>query len=114
MLRALGDVRVTPVRLGALLLTFELLLCAFVIARQAYTEIDWQAYMQEVSGFLSGERNYLNLKTSWGSFGHGENGSLKFGDTRSWYTGERGLMCMDFPDTPQLNYFDENLDRNLP
>jgi len=59
-------------------------------------------------------RNYLNLNTSWGSFGNGENGSLKFGDTRSWYTGERGLMCMDFPDTPQLNYFDENLDRNLP
>lgn len=26
------------------------------------TEIDWKAYMQEVTGFLDGERNYYNLK----------------------------------------------------
>ncbi|CAM9902486.1 unnamed protein product, partial [Hapterophycus canaliculatus] len=30
------------------------------------TEIDWVAYMQEVEGFLSGERNYLNLRGDTG------------------------------------------------
>jgi alpha-1,3-mannosyltransferase len=25
------------------------------------TEIDWRAYMQEVEGYLGGERNYYNL-----------------------------------------------------
>ena len=30
------------------------------------TEIDWEAYMSEVSGFLEGERNYLNLKGATG------------------------------------------------
>lgn len=28
----------------------------------ADTEIDWKAYMQEVKGFLDGERDYLNLR----------------------------------------------------
>jgi len=30
------------------------------------TEIDWIAYMQEVSGYLNGETNYLNLKGDTG------------------------------------------------
>lgn len=30
------------------------------------TEIDWIAYMQEVSGYLQGETNYLNLKGDTG------------------------------------------------
>lgn len=30
------------------------------------TEIDWIAYMQEVSGYLDGERNYSNLKGDTG------------------------------------------------
>lgn len=30
------------------------------------TEIDWVAYMQEVKGFLDGERNYLNLRGDTG------------------------------------------------
>ena len=44
-------------------------------------------------------RNYLNLYTTWGSFRHGDDRSLKCGDTRSWYTGERGSICMDFPNS---------------
>jgi len=39
----------------------------------------------------------LKLNTSWGLNGLGEEGSLKLGDARSWYTGERGSMCVDFP-----------------
>lgn len=30
------------------------------------TEIDWVAYMQEVEGFLDGERNYFNLRGDTG------------------------------------------------
>jgi alpha-1,3-mannosyltransferase len=30
------------------------------------TEIDWVAYMQEVQGFLEGERNYMNLRGDTG------------------------------------------------
>jgi alpha-1,3-mannosyltransferase len=30
------------------------------------TEIDWIAYMQEVGGFLDGERNYSNLRGNTG------------------------------------------------
>lgn len=32
----------------------------------ADTEIDWVAYMQEVSGFLAGERDYLNIRGDTG------------------------------------------------
>lgn len=28
---------------------------------QTDTEIDWIAYMQEVKGFIDGERNYMNI-----------------------------------------------------
>ena len=30
------------------------------------TEIDWKAYMQEVEGFIGGERDYLNIKGDTG------------------------------------------------
>lgn len=33
------------------------------------TEIDWKAYMEEVEGFLNGERNYSNIKGSTGPLG---------------------------------------------
>lgn len=32
----------------------------------ADTEIDWEAYMQEVEGFLGGELDYINLKGGTG------------------------------------------------
>ncbi|CAM9158415.1 unnamed protein product [Ectocarpus sp. 13 AM-2016] len=44
----------------------EIALCGIIIARVTYTEIDWVAYMQEVKGFLDGERNYLNLRGDTG------------------------------------------------
>ena len=44
----------------------EFILCYIIINRVNYTEIDWQAYMQEVKGFLDGERNYLKLKGDTG------------------------------------------------
>lgn len=32
----------------------------------ADTEIDWVAYMQEVKGFLDGERDYMQLRGDTG------------------------------------------------
>lgn len=40
-----------------------------IIKKVPYTEIDWEAYMSEVgedSGFLSGERDYMNMRGSTG------------------------------------------------
>jgi len=53
-------------QIALLLVLLESMFCVLIIKKVAYTEIDWQAYMQEVSGFLSGERNYLNLKGDTG------------------------------------------------
>ena len=54
----------------SLIITFiiliEFILCYIIINRVNYTEIDWQAYMQEVQGFLDGERDYLKLKGDTG------------------------------------------------
>ena len=52
---------ITPIRLSVLLCLIEVLFCAVIIWKVSYTEIDWVAYMQEVEGYLSGERNYLKL-----------------------------------------------------
>ena len=52
--------------LSTALLLLELLLGALIIRFVPYTEIDWVAYMQEVSGFLHGERDYRLLKGDTG------------------------------------------------
>merc|ERR1712205_22272 len=48
------------------LIAFELALCAVIIAKVAYTEIDWIAYMEEVHGYARGERDYTKLKGGTG------------------------------------------------
>ncbi|CAM0140349.1 dolichyl-P-Man:Man(5)GlcNAc(2)-PP-dolichol alpha-1,3-mannosyltransferase [Umbelopsis sp. WA50703] len=70
------DVAKVPMRLmldpdyfwytAALLLVGELFLNLFIIQKVSYTEIDWVAYMQEVGGFLAGERDYVKLKGDTG------------------------------------------------
>ena len=50
----------------SLVLFFDLVLSVAIISKVKYTEIDWSAYMQEVSGYLSGERNYNNLSGDTG------------------------------------------------
>lgn len=52
--------------LTALLLLGEFVLNTLIIHKVAYTEIDWIAYMQEVEGFLLGERDYTKLKGDTG------------------------------------------------
>lgn len=51
---------------AGLLLLAEAVLCILIILRIPYTEIDWRAYMEEVGGFLDGERDYLRLKGETG------------------------------------------------
>lgn len=48
------------------LLVFDALLCLAIVRFVRYTEIDWVAYMQEVEGFLSGERDYSQLRGDTG------------------------------------------------
>ncbi|KAL8755661.1 MAG: hypothetical protein Q9199_003493 [Rusavskia elegans] len=52
--------------LSPLLLGAESCLCAFIIFRIPYTEIDWEAYMQQVSQYLDGERDYTLIKGGTG------------------------------------------------
>ena len=48
------------------LLTGEALLCWIIIEKVPYTEIDWQAYMEEVEFVLDGERDYLRIRGGTG------------------------------------------------
>ena len=48
------------------LLLIDFFLCCLIVWFVPYTEIDWIAYMQEVAGFLGGERDYTKLKGDTG------------------------------------------------
>jgi len=50
----------------AVVLGLEIVLCRAIIQRIAYTEIDWEAYMQEVEGWLGGELDYRKIRGSTG------------------------------------------------
>ncbi|KAL8694846.1 MAG: hypothetical protein Q9218_000606 [Villophora microphyllina] len=52
--------------LSPFLLAAEACLCAFIILRVPYTEIDWEAYMQQASQYLNGERDYTMIKGGTG------------------------------------------------
>ncbi|KAJ5412950.1 hypothetical protein N7465_005255 [Penicillium sp. CMV-2018d] len=52
--------------IAPLLILGDALLCALVIWKIAYTEIDWSTYMQQVSLYISGERDYPLIKGSTG------------------------------------------------
>ncbi|KAI9498152.1 dolichyl-P-Man:Man(5)GlcNAc(2)-PP-dolichyl mannosyltransferase [Zychaea mexicana] len=52
--------------LAAMLLIGECVLNLIIINKVAYTEIDWIAYMQEVKGYLDGERDYRQLQGDTG------------------------------------------------
>ena len=49
-----------------LLLIAEVSLTILIVLRVPYTEIDWVAYMQEVTTYQAGERNYMNIKGDTG------------------------------------------------
>ncbi|PKY03608.1 Dol-P-Man:Man(5)GlcNAc(2)-PP-Dol alpha-1,3-mannosyltransferase [Aspergillus campestris IBT 28561] len=49
-----------------LLVLGDALLCALIIWKVSYTEIDWTTYMQQVALYISGERDYTAIKGSTG------------------------------------------------
>ena len=51
---------------AACVVAMEVVLCACIVWKVPYTEIDWVAYMEEVEGFLDGERDYIKLKGQTG------------------------------------------------
>ncbi|KAI1315641.1 dolichyl-P-Man:Man(5)GlcNAc(2)-PP-dolichol alpha-1,3-mannosyltransferase [Mortierella claussenii] len=53
-------------KLAGLLFLAEIVLNVLIIKKIPYTEIDWVAYMQEVSGYLKGETDYLKLRGGTG------------------------------------------------
>uniref|UniRef100_A0A7S4S5Q9 dolichyl-P-Man:Man5GlcNAc2-PP-dolichol alpha-1,3-mannosyltransferase n=1 Tax=Ditylum brightwellii TaxID=49249 RepID=A0A7S4S5Q9_9STRA len=48
------------------LLLLESILCAAIIKYISYTEIDWEAYMSEVTMYEEGERNYIHIRGGTG------------------------------------------------
>ncbi|KAF9365380.1 dolichyl-P-Man:Man(5)GlcNAc(2)-PP-dolichol alpha-1,3-mannosyltransferase [Mortierella sp. NVP85] len=53
-------------KLAGLLFLAEIMLNIVIIKKIPYTEIDWVAYMQEVSGYLKGETDYMKLRGDTG------------------------------------------------
>jgi alpha-1,3-mannosyltransferase len=49
-----------------MLVGMEAVLCWAVVKWVPYTEIDWEAYMQEVDGYRGGERDYLQIRGGTG------------------------------------------------
>ncbi|CAK4890410.1 unnamed protein product [Aphanomyces euteiches] len=52
--------------IAGFLLVFEFVFGIFVIQKIPYTEIDWKAYMQQVTQFKDGERDYLKIRGDTG------------------------------------------------
>ncbi|TGO53615.1 hypothetical protein BCON_0120g00120 [Botryotinia convoluta] len=50
----------------ALIILFEAFLCSAIIYFIPYTEIDWKAYMEQISQYDSGERDYTQIKGGTG------------------------------------------------
>ncbi|KAH8900150.1 glycosyltransferase family 58 protein [Thozetella sp. PMI_491] len=48
------------------LLFLEALACSQIIARVAYTEIDWVAYMEQIAQYQQGERDYTKIEGGTG------------------------------------------------
>ncbi|KAL4441801.1 hypothetical protein ABPG77_003717 [Micractinium sp. CCAP 211/92] len=57
---------IAQLAVASLLLVAETALCLLIIRRVPYTEIDWVAYMQEVGGYLQGERDYAKMRGDTG------------------------------------------------
>ncbi len=61
----------------ALLLVFETLLSVAIVNFVSYTEIDWEAYMQEVTMWQDGEMDYTKIYGGTGPL-VSEEGFLEF------------------------------------
>ncbi|KAK9413873.1 putative Glycosyltransferase [Seiridium unicorne] len=54
--------KLVPVAFWAL----DAILCALIIWKVPYTEIDWKAYMEQIEQYVSGERDYTLIKGATG------------------------------------------------
>ena len=54
-----------------LLLVADALLSALIICKIPYTEIDWKAYMQQISQYRAGERDYSKIYGGTGPLVYG-------------------------------------------
>ncbi|KKK17225.1 hypothetical protein P175DRAFT_0428333 [Aspergillus ochraceoroseus IBT 24754] len=64
-----GDICLNPKHskwIAPLLNIGDAFLCVLIIWKVPYTEIDWTTYMQQISLYLSGERDYTQIKGSTG------------------------------------------------
>ncbi|KAH8876233.1 Dol-P-Man:Man(5)GlcNAc(2)-PP-Dol alpha-1,3-mannosyltransferase [Schistosoma japonicum] len=52
--------------LSPIIIFTEIICCLFIVEKVPYTEIDWIAYMQQVSGFLNGTLDYDKLEGQTG------------------------------------------------
>ncbi|KAL7533187.1 hypothetical protein ACHAWF_004372 [Thalassiosira exigua] len=50
----------------AILVVTDAILTSIIVLRVPYTEIDWVAYMQEVTSYQGGERDYVNIRGDTG------------------------------------------------
>ena len=71
------------------LLLFETVLCYIIVNYIAYTEIDWVAYMQEVTSWQDGERDYLKIRGDTGPLVYPA-GFLYLYGMLKWLAGEDG------------------------
>jgi hypothetical protein len=55
----------------------------------------------------------MKLNTFWGLKGHGEKGSCKFGEARSWSSGEMGSMSVYFPSYGEMEVKKQQKPGNL-
>jgi len=60
------DTLLNPNNFKYIVLSLDLLLSLAIILVIPYTEIDWQAYMQQSETFLNGERTYTNIEGGTG------------------------------------------------
>ncbi|GMI45030.1 hypothetical protein TrCOL_g9337 [Triparma columacea] len=79
----------SPLPTLALVLFLESLLSYVILTKVPYTEIDWVAYMSEVSGYVHGERNYYNLSGATGPLVYPA-GFLYVYEWMRWYAGGDG------------------------
>jgi len=60
------NVNAYPTATLSVVIILETMLSLFIIYKTPYTEIDWNAYMQEVKGVIDGDLNYANLRGDTG------------------------------------------------
>jgi len=75
----------------SLLLLFELALGTWIVRRVRYTEIDWTAYMEEVTAYEGGERNYEKIRGGTGPLVYPAGFLYLFSFLKRWTDEGRGV-----------------------